>query len=154
MGLTSPFWDGNGKNPPKKFYCYLGHKRELPKSFFFRHLGPEQKLPTQKTLPIVWEREFKVLPMGNIREQELPLKPVVHVEKKIYKFYFITREGRANFTRKSTFNNRHYCTLFINSNVGISIRFFFVPFMQLFNYEEWGFLVKEGILIWFFVVKK
>ena len=57
MGLTSPFWDGNGKNPPKKFYCYLGHKGELPKRFFSRHLGPEQKLP--KSFPVIWDRNRK-----------------------------------------------------------------------------------------------
>ena len=85
MGLTSLFRDGNGRK--KNAFCsrYSGREEELPKSFpaIRDWNGNYQKyLPlfgtgtgNPKTLPAVWEREFKAFPLGNIREREFPLMP-------------------------------------------------------------------------------
>ena len=85
MGLTSPFRDGNGKKQIdcvpaiwdgngnyQKAFPLFGKGTGITKKLS-RYLGQERE--TQKSLPAVWEREFKAFSLGDILEQEFPLMP-------------------------------------------------------------------------------
>ena len=65
--------EGNGKY--QKAFTQFGTDGITKK--LSRYSGRERE--TQKSLPAILEREFKAFPLGNIREREFPLMPVVKV---------------------------------------------------------------------------
>ena len=78
MGLNSSFWDGNRKNQincvpamrdgngnNQKVFPLFGTGTGITKKLS-RYFGRERETP--KSLPAVWELEFKSFPLGNIQD--------------------------------------------------------------------------------------